>query len=82
MWDVPWTSSTVASSECTAPYSASRPVNVGLRLTPNYVDLSFVCFSFASHSRDELAYIVRERVSHGGPGALLEACQEAEAKYA
>jgi len=34
------------------------------------------------YSREELVYIVRDRVSQGGSRAFLEACQDAEAKYA
>lgn len=33
-------------------------------------------------SREELVYIVRDRVSQGGPRAFLEACQDADNKYA
>lgn len=35
----------------------------------------------ATRSREELIYIVRERIASLEPKALLEACQEAEAKY-
>lgn len=41
-----------------------------------------VAVEYGNIDRDELVYIVRDRTSSGGPGALLEACREAEAKYA
>lgn len=37
--------------------------------------------TFRFNSREELSCIVRERVANAGNVALLEACQEAEARY-
>ena len=49
-----------------------------------FTDIPFVQSANHSlaHSREGLACIVRERVANGGNMALLEACQEAEARYA
>lgn len=37
--------------------------------------------SVSARSREELVYIIRERIASSEPRALLEACEEAEAKY-